>query len=555
VLSRRNLVIWTVLCTVLLLCEIKIGALAFTGDEPRYTYQALGLVAEHRYFPSDALWHAFLHANHLQIGSLGAVAHPLQTLATAVVYGPLLATLGLEAARWLSFVIACAGLLFLLLALRGSWAGVAFIALSAPFLSYMRLLYPESLLFLVVSIALWSLRERRWTLCAMATIALPFLHIRAWPLAFGLMIVVLMEARATRADRSTLVRLGSIWALGTVAFIAFQLGLSGSIAGAAFPTYAPSLWLLPNRLAMQLFGVHQGIVCYMPVVLVAFAGLVAAAVRRERFESYCLFLLALYVATFMWSDAGESYSGRFWIACLPLLAAGFDHYISNARGALAWAPLALLGTLEAVNTVFFIGTPQWYLVNRSTPIPYFIIAQVVPIHLGMLLPVEGNATGIPAYTDPVVPALLWFLAITCAIVLVLSPNRRAHRVAGTAAIILMLLPFAATAFRRVPLTGYTVAGAPDAIRIHFKAPASVRALEFNDKTSLIWSEGAYPREFDVSCKRDGAIVSDRVTPGRPLVTLNGCPEASEIDVRAVPAGEGRTFLNDPGLTAVLAPLW
>ncbi|MEO6836394.1 MAG: hypothetical protein ABI231_10880 [Candidatus Tumulicola sp.] len=188
----------------LLAVHLTIGRLLLTGDELQYTYQGLGLFTNHNFYPSAETWKAFCKANELVMPLSWRPTSEFHTLSLSLAYGMLLRNRGLEAARWLNFVVARAGAGVLLFLLEKQvpnaakkplsiYLAIAPTAFSLPFIAYVKLLYPEMLLLLVVSAALYSLRlgHRYGTLALI--VLLPFVYIRALPLAMAFFIILLLQ--------------------------------------------------------------------------------------------------------------------------------------------------------------------------------------------------------------------------------------------------------------------------------------------------------------------------------------------------------------------------
>ena len=162
VAAKRSSALYPLLiAAVLAVLLIKAGPLTWTGDEPRYVYQSLGIMEQHKFYPTEKRWGEFVAQNNGSIATFpyyGITTKPLQAPFLSVLYGPALLALGLEGARWANFVVGCAGLAVLYFLLktqfpdtsRLSRIAVPFstlaIAISLPFIAYLKLLYPENLI-------------------------------------------------------------------------------------------------------------------------------------------------------------------------------------------------------------------------------------------------------------------------------------------------------------------------------------------------------------------------------------------------------------------------
>ncbi|HEV3153070.1 MAG TPA: hypothetical protein VGZ02_04645 [Candidatus Baltobacteraceae bacterium] len=543
--------------------RLAAGPLLFTGDEPRYAFQGLGLYSNHAYYPTLQLWRTFLHAKpHAPVTYFGVLKRPYNTLAPCILYGPLLVWFGLNAARWLSYVIACAGIAVLYVTLRriftahGRWPAavtIGAIALFIPLLPYMQLIYPEALLFLLVSLAFWALLARRpgWT-CLFAVL-LPFAHPRVFPLACTFAIVAAIDARRELPVRKTAL-LAAGYVLGFSGFVASQFALFGSFTGGAFSMYSPSLAILPMRLGMQLFDVRHGLLAYSPILAGGFAGLVAGAIRRNRACAYASVLLAVYAGTFIWATADESWTARYWISALPLLAVGLCFWVDACerwQRALVLVPLAAIGV---ANTWLFTHDSESFLDSRRTSVPYAELYAVTHIHFGLYLPIDADPFTLPPYTATI-PALLALSALAifllAAYVLVKRPVRNGLAVA---LVTLFVAPYAVCAGASPPDGTYsvTVPRGQTQIDIRLLRPGmNVRAIQFDRSLRQYWSRPTFPSYFAVRCYAPDGTPSETVQPSRAVIAFPVCGYPNRIQVRSFDPGDGaKSYRNVGHLTLI-----
>ncbi|HEV3091935.1 MAG TPA: hypothetical protein VGX91_10915 [Candidatus Cybelea sp.] len=570
-MRRRDRYFFAGLVAVAAAAHWVTGRLLWTGDEQRYAYQALGFYGNHALYPSLQTWNAFLRSNGLNAPYFGATAVPFHSLAPSAVFGAILYAGGLEAARWLNFFVgmAGAGMLFALLrrefpgeagATRASvYVSVATVTLALPLLAYLKLLYPEALLFALVAAALLALSAKKPWAALAAIAALPFVYVRALPLAVAFAAIWIARSFDGAADdrwRRVTMRV-ALCAIVFGGFAIYQHALWGSLDGGAFPTFRPSLWSLPDRLGMQLFGVRHGLLAYSPFYAFGFAGLIAGALRRRTLCLWALGLLTIYVGTFVWAEAGEAWTARYWVAGLPFLAVGICCWSTLRR---TWALDATAGFLAAitfVNSVLFVIHPLWFLESRRTSVPYSEIARVLPLDFGLALPVDAAPNDLPAYTRPVPYVLLFAFALVA--LLAIAGAARGARVRTSAAIAAFGVVLAAVAWCCVsplPPASYAVAGrGAERIVIALRAVRAPVAAQFDDKLALIWSRDGYPAYFGIACLRGAQLVGSGLEPSRPLVTLPRCPGADRIEIHAVPAGSARQFFTDPGAITLLQRPW
>ena len=533
------------------------GRLPCTGDEARYAFQGVGLYSNGTFYPEPAVWKTFAAANGCGSGGVLTSDRPgraLQTISPSLVFGAALRLGGLEAARWINFIAGCLGLALLYFMLkvqfpnrtgRASWAGIVTviaIAVSIPFVEYLQLIYPEMLLFTIVTAALYALLVRNRSAALAAVVALPFVHVRALPLALVFFAVMLFDMTRDRVSIAIWVRTCALYVAGLGIFAATQYWLYGSLTGSAFSAYAPSVTMLFERIGMQFYDVRHGAVAYAPLLLVGLAGLVLGTMRRERLCVFSLVLFAMYFATFMWSTAQESWTARFWVAGLPFLAVGLCSWLYLAKYWWEWLPAVPLAAINLGNTITYALNPLWFLESRQASIPYAAMFLWAHVDLGLFLPVDGDPGGIAPYTQPIAALLVYTLLLIALLVVC-----RVSRVAPSRAVLcglacaVALVPFALGLARSLPANAYTVTIHPSQHEFIVRFSGGDRrvdAVQFDDQLPAYWTAPPYPRAFTIRCSTGGAMAAENVEPAHPLLMLGQCSRVDEIVITGTPLEGG-----------------
>jgi hypothetical protein len=531
------------------------GRLPCTGDESRYAFQGVGLYSNGTFDPEPTVWKRFAATSGCGSGGVlpsDQPGRPLQTISPSLVFGAALRLGGLEAARWLNYIVGCIGLALLYLMLKSqfpnrtggtSWAGivtVAAIAVSIPFVEYLQLIYPEILLFTIVTAALYALPVRNRSVALAAIVVLPFVHVRALPLALAFFAVMLFQMARERLPIAIWLRTCALYVAGLGIFAATQYWLYGSLTGSAFSAYSPSVTTVFERIGMQFYDVRHGAVAYAPLLLVGLAGLVLGAMRRERLCVYSLVLFATYFATFMSSTAQESWTARFWVAGLPFLAVGLCYWLYLAKRWWEWLPAVPLAALNLGNTITYALNPLWYLESRQASIPYAALFLWAHVKLGLFLPVDGDPGGIAPYTQPI-GALLIYTALLIGLLVVC----RVSRVARTSAIVctltcaVVIIPFALGLARSLPANAYTITIHPSQHEFIVRVTGGDRrvdAVQFDDQIPAYWTAPPYPKNFLIRCSAGGAVVGESVEPAHPLLMLEHCSGIDAIVITGTPLG-------------------
>lgn len=545
--------------------HVSTGPLPLTGDEVGYVFQAVGIFASHSFHPSIAAWETFTQANGLVLRYQGR-AGPFHTLFPGLLYGRVLVAVGFQAARWLNFLVGYMGTVGIVCLLKSAfparqralqlaiYATTAAIAISLPFVAYLKLLYPEVLLFAVVAGALWALVRNKLYGAAALTALLPFVYIRAFPLAMAFWGILLLHARRSNRVAPRLPMLCAGFAVALIAFATYQHAIFHSFRGDVFSVYPPSLALFPERLGMQLFGVRHGLLTYSPLYLVGFAGLLLGTIRRNRTCTYSTVLLLSYVLTFMWGEAGESWPARYWVAGLPFIAVGMCFWLATCTAALPRLVAVCLALANLVLTGMFAAHPLWFLESRRVSVPYFSLGWVFPVHFGLFLPVDVNSFGMPPYTE----TIPWLLALTVlAVGLLVAMGSRAlvvQRLAAVASLGALALWCALCFAFPAPADAYRITALPSGggIRIErLQAGALVVGVQFDDKVALVWSKQNDPQEFVIRCYGRAHSVVEYAVPSRPSFALPDCSGATAIDIRGKPESQARAFFTNHGAVTIL----
>jgi hypothetical protein len=371
-------------------------------------------------------------------------------------------------------------------------------------------------------------------------------HIRAILLALGFLIVIAIRIATGARSRERVPRLAIANIALALAFSVIQFRLYGNLTGPAFATTQPSLGHAAERLGLALFDVHQGLLTYSPLYAFALAGLIVGALGRNRICSCALGLLALYVVTFMWSDASESLPARFWVAAIPFLAAGLAYWLRGCDTVLSRAILFPVVLIQASNLALFATHAEWFLESRRSSLTYAVLYGVVHIDFGSLLPIDDAASYRATYAAPLL-VLLPYLAVFLTVLAAYRVNRepRARGLFGSVALVLVLVPFIAEASRTLPPSVYTVStdSRRGAIRIALSPPADVSAVQLDRALPEVWSAPAYPDTIGVRCTNRAGRSVESHQPGRALILTPSCRQAVSIDLASEPAANAVGFVG------------
>ncbi len=546
------------------------GPLAFTGDEPRYASEGLGLYSTGTVHVSKDDWNKFLVKSKLKEAAYlyaEVTRDNAPSFGPGVVFGAILRLGGLEAARWMNFLIGCLGIVALFKVLRTQFSSqqaldaatitsIFCVSLSLPLIAYLRLLYPEVLLFTVTTFALSGMSTRRNLSTILAAAILPYLHIRALPLSVAFVVLALWDSWTSRRAHAIIARDLALYVVALVAYFGLQQATWGSFMGPAFASNHVTFFALPTRIAMQLYDVRHGLLAYAPLYFLGFAGLVAGSLQRNRLCTYSLGLMMTYVATFMWSTASESWTARFWVAAIPFLAVGMVFWMSRASRWVQWLPAMGCIAVTLVNTALFCRHSEWFLENRRASISYAALFGISHIHLGLFLPIDAEPGGLPSF-DTLTTPLLLFTGVVVAMFVLIVVSNRLRTIASIAALLALSTPVIAGAHYVLTKSNYSLltnvsTGVLTITLTH--PPKNLSAIEFDGQLPRLWDPRLYPPALTVRCFHAGGVVTKDVQPSRALVLLPNCADVNKVELSLFRPGSNRSAITNIGPVTIMQPI-
>lgn len=397
-------------------------AASLAGDEPHYLMMTLSLVRDHDLFLEDeysrpilyyAWYPADLWPGHTVQGRDGhlvsfhdfgfpivlTIPYALGGWQLVLVAMPLMAALTLREVYLLLRVTGCDRTIALL-------AGAA-VGFSLPFVVYAIYVFAEIPLALASAVALRQI----WTadrgaqggnavVAGLATATLPWLHVRAWPLAFGLLLAGTLVWRDWR--RRT--RLGAPLVVGTIAYTALTSWMLGRPLPTPLVTFFSSGGSLPvprdplpgALLLDQLqpwLAPYDGLLLLAPVFVLAFAGVPLVA-RMGRAGLGTVIAAALYSVslgtwTIYFAGSGWGPPARYMVPEVPLLAVPLGATLQAvARPKLLFSlPLVVWGvSCTFLTYANLISVYARDAADAATNGPAEVLARVMGIPLARLLP-------------------------------------------------------------------------------------------------------------------------------------------------------------------------
>ena len=267
-----------------------------------------------------------------------------------------------------------------------AWAAVT-LPVTAIFQSFM--VYPDGPGGVLALTGLWALLRadeetrddsvalRPWLLHGAALALLPWLHSRFALLAAAFGSLILLRLGSTKNPAGKAVAFLSIPAISAVLWAGFFIAIYGRPdpsapygAGGDVGSFA----FVPGGLGGLLFDQRFGLVTYAPVVVVAFAGLVAMFFKKpfRRLALELVFVVTPYllmVTHFAMWWGGSSPPARFFAPVLPLFAipAAVAWTFATRRVTRVLAAISLVLTALASVSVVFVYRGRLAFNTRDAP--------------------------------------------------------------------------------------------------------------------------------------------------------------------------------------------
>ena len=423
----------------------------YTGDEPRYLVYALSfnvagkpLMSRESYEEFHARPGRAIRVASYPLNSIHDTNVPKHAIAVSLLVAPFARSWPVQTIRLIPLAAGLLGLCFLgelLVSLKLSrWAVAGCLvpaALFLPAFPYFFMTLPEIFLFLLVSVAFWNLLTVRaetlrefWPALLCGLLA-PFFHLRGVALALAVACYAAWHLGwrrpGARIAWRPLVQIALIYAIVGALSILYNYAIYGHIFGSV--TTARPKFSFATFTAL-LFNFRHGLLTFAPIYILSFAGLIAGFWQRKDWAAPAAIFLAGVVAVSVGPDPGESYPARFWVQAVPVLVICLVGFMQGRLAAWAKAALyAILGSLCAANTIFFVYSPETYIAGRGAALPYDRMFELFPwIHFGFWV----NLLDISTYRLPA------FVFLSLSIVAIALPLiKRSRSLTGIALFVVL----------------------------------------------------------------------------------------------------------------------
>jgi hypothetical protein len=420
--TRPALTAGALACVIYAIAAWQASPSVLEGDEPHYLIITQSLLKDHdlriennhrngdyrAYYRGELLKPDFRrYGRDGEIYSIHAPGLP-------AIVAPAFAIAGYHGVVVFLILIASAGsALSWLLAWRvtrqaeAAWFGWAAVTLAVSGIFHSFMVYPDGLGGVIALTGVWALlrteqesesgseRTGPWWLHGAALATLPWIHTRFALIAGSLGALIILRLSTTRNAAGKAVAFLTIPAISAVCWVGFFIAIYGTPDPLApYANEEGSSSFIPGGLTGLFFDQRFGLLAYSPVLVVAFAGLVAMLAERRwrRLGLELLFVLVPYlmaVTHFAMWWGGHSAPARFFVPMLPLLAipAGVGWTRIQHRATRATVVAALTLTAFTAASLVFVDDGRLA----------FNVRETYAVWLGWLNSATDLARGMPAW--------------------------------------------------------------------------------------------------------------------------------------------------------------
>lgn len=545
--------LWTVaLLGLISLGHHIAGALIFTGDETRYAYASVAAWAGQGLALSPDDWSSWLTAQG--VGANLDTSRGAHSIIHALLLSPVVAIAGLETGRWVQLLLVCVIAIPFLSASDSNhrmasavWAGVYMV--SVPVMAYLKLLYAECWIFLLLTVVLFycsrdKITNRDALITFFCLVLLPFVHIRTALIAATFGVYLFYKIWRDRGKVDAMLILMALLVCGALpVFVWYQIFISGEVAGSASVAAMPSLDRFVKLVTMQLFGYRHGLAYYNPIALIGIAGLFLGALNKEKFLAFCAVAFSVYTASIVWGTASESYAGRFWVAAIPLLVYGTVYWFRTVDPRLRWIIVIPLGLLTLFNSLLFVAVPAAYLENRYGSVPYEYFQNLICdyVDFGLIAATDPFEAGnIVIHGDDDTAIAIFLIAFIACLVAMASMRLKRAVMFTTLASMIILFAVFKSAIIPIPPELYALERGVNEngnafLKITTQDREMIRGFKVGKYTERpMWGLDEYsPREFVVTGHDpDGRPYPEQRISGYQLAKLHSRQRYSDITLTA-----------------------
>ncbi len=551
-LTIYNIFLVFIIVLVLVINYFVKGAI-FTGDEPRFAYYAVSYSRGKDFNMLLEDWYIYEAKNGIrQVLPQIQNSTPGHSVIVPVIVSVLVDKISYSGIRWSSVFISICGILFLykaliLLKFKKSVVLITLLLISTtlPLLPYMKLLYSEIWLFTLVSLTLLllaNLKNNR-NLNSLSLInkfiillvtpltfsLLPFFHLRLILLCFVLFIIYafyLFKQIKTINKFSLLIPLFCV-GISLVVFVNLQISLYGSVLGSASSPNVFSLNGLVNRTILTLFDVRHGLLTFSPIFIFSFLGLLKGIIKKQIFEILTFIMLLSILIISMWGAASDSFSARFWVASVPILAIGMCNWLSNRKSFLEYIVFVITFVITYVNAFAFVVNPNIFLNNRIYSYTYDRMFDYFPfINVNAILPWDSWDVVKPYLYESNLNGLYIFIYLFIVIISCYLSNstKKLYRVISYI-IFLILISYVLiyTGVKKIPEQTYSVNYSKlneEYFIINFLDKNVPGMIRFG-KPKDYWPMPPYPSEVEIAVSYNGIdYENSEFRRMSPIITFN-----------------------------------
>ncbi len=371
--------------------------LAYTGDEPRFTYYSYSIIkGEMLKYPIEKFVqetgsitpaHKIIYAS-ITLNIFNKNMFMMNSIVAPLLYAPALffgkAHKAWELLRTAAFFYYCGALLFIWLSLKikfstkESFLALAITTLAAPQMVQMSLGNTEQVAIFFLAAALYFLIFRQINIFSIIIGALSMCLIvlssmRSIPLAGFVAVgflarIGLMPTEIGFNKQKALFTFFLISVMGALGWMILQLSFTGTIAGSSLLnetlTGKPAIWFL-HRLFVPMLNHRDGIFLLFPLVFASFLGLLNAAWKRDLIALLSLSAWLAYYFLISLTSQSEGYPGRLQFVLVEFFIIGLAFYIRDFKNVASRGILILGVIVSSIVVYMHLHAPAVLVMNRE----------------------------------------------------------------------------------------------------------------------------------------------------------------------------------------------
>ncbi|MBV8802722.1 MAG: hypothetical protein JO131_07180 [Gammaproteobacteria bacterium] len=563
--------------------------LAYTGDEPRFTYYSYSIIKgsplkypinkfkeeTESIDPSHTIYDA-----PITINIFNKTMFMMNSIVAPLLYSPALFFKHYHAwlqLRTAAFIFYLSSLVFIWLSLKSifttkqSILALAITALSLPQLAQMSLANTEQVTLFFITSAFYFLIFRKISPFSifLGTISL-FLIIWscmragaiAAPLGLGFLVRVWWaSSNSIQVNKIKYITLFIIIAfLGVAGWVVLQKSFTGTIFGSSILTdslYEKSFAWFIYHLFTPILNHKNGIFLLFPLVFASLLGLINAAKNGETIAWISLIAWICYYFLISLTDQSEGYPGRLQFILIEFFVIGLAFYIRDFKNVGAIFIL-IAGILFSTVVIYIhLRYPTILIQNREFGLfQQLILEKTSFLDIGKYIIWDEHSSSYPYTKNPLFFKDAWHIifkisifCLTLGFLLMISINKRLvtinHAIISSVIFVLVITGFFSFITTPVKVSNFSLESfftpKQGKIELTFNKPIS-GFITITFGLYPFWQHPSYPSYFIVSVKKEDGSITQYQKRSIPEIRLSSIKNVKSITIIGDEATENWSIL-------------